>query len=313
MRRGFVGTVVVGCAMVTFGAGQVCRAADFESLLGLPANAVENKGALVICGGGDLPEQIFDEFVALAGGVNAKIVMIPTAYPFDSLAEAERCYGGWFELDVASVHFIDSSSRDAADDDELIDALHHATGVWLGGGDQGRLADIYVGTKVQKAIQKVVERGGVVGGTSAGASAMSDLMIRYGSSSRAKLDQGLGLLNRAVVDQHFTQRARIRRLRRILEEHPDMIGLGIDEGTALIVRGNHLKVIGESKVIICRGATDQRVEWLDELSPGEEAHLVVVDAQNEQSFRTVALERPVVQSSDEQEEISDAEADDEDV
>jgi cyanophycinase len=106
------------------------------------------------------------------------------------------------------------------------------------------------GTKTEKAVREALDRGGVVGGTSAGAAAMSRLMIRYGGTS-AVLGSGFGLLDKAVVDQHFAQRGRYGRLLGVLDDHPELMGIGVDERTAAIVQGNSLRVLGESQVAVC--------------------------------------------------------------
>ena len=108
----------------------------------------------------------------------------------------------------------------------------------------------------KQALRGVLERGGIIGGTSAGAAIMSRLMIRYGSP-KAVVDAGFNLLNLAVVDQHFLRRNRQERLLGVLNEHPEMIGLGIDEGTALVVEGDHLRVMGQSEVVVCKSAGEQ--------------------------------------------------------
>src|SRR5262249_44462157 len=153
----------------------------------------------------------------------------------DSMRQA---YSGWQRVGARSVDYLDATSREEADSDRFSRPLREATGVWLAGGGQGRLADMYVGTKTEKLVKKVLGRGGVVGGTSAGASAMSHTMIRYGSPTSAKLDRGLGLAENAIIDQHFLVRKREPRLLGALAENPSLIGLGVDEGTAAVVQGN---------------------------------------------------------------------------
>ena len=163
------GAVLVMIAVATTVVPAKADDEDDRNILGLPEQAVSNQGTLVVCGGGTMPEEVYDKFVELAGGSQARIVLIPTAYPFDSLEAAKRRYSGWRDLDVESVDFLDTDSSDQADMDDFVEPLRKATGVWITGGEQGRLADIYAGTKVEKEIRGVLERGGVVGGTSAGA------------------------------------------------------------------------------------------------------------------------------------------------
>ncbi|MEX0586594.1 MAG: cyanophycinase [Pirellulales bacterium] len=222
-----------------------------ENLLGLPPQTMENRGALVICGGGRLPESVYQQFVDLAGGKKARVVLIPSAWPFASLDDAKRRNSGWSDYDLASLDYIDAKTRDEADDEKFVAPLKEATGVWITGGRQGRLASLYSGTKTEAAIKEVLARGGAIGGTSAGAAIMSQVMIRYGAARNLMVERGFGLLTQAVVDQHFTERKREPRLLSVLEKHPEKLGLGVDEGTALVVQGNRLRVVGRSQVTVC--------------------------------------------------------------
>jgi cyanophycinase len=268
-----------------------------ENILGLPEMAGPASGSLVICGGGDLPDEIYDEFIRLAGGTEARIIVIPTAWPYASMGAIEYRYAGWRRAEVESVEFLDTNSRVDANSPEFLRPLTKATGVWIAGGVQGRLADLFAGTRLEDEIKDVVRRGGVVGGTSAGASIMSRVMIRTGSSSAAKIDRGLGLLSRAVIDQHFTQRRRLERLLGVIQENPEQIGLGIDENTALIVEGNQLRVIGQSRVTVCVGrGFDTPV--VRRLKSGDQAELLVRSSDNHPGntvvLRTMRREREVV-------------------
>ena len=102
---------------------------------------------------------------------------------------------------------------------------------------------------------------------------MSQKMIRSGSSSRAVTDRGLGLISLAVIDQHFLARRRLPRLLDLLSDESEMIGLGIDERTALVVQGKRARVIGASRVVVCRGATHDRDAWVHYLEPGDDCDL----------------------------------------
>ena len=160
------------------------------------------------------------------------------------------------------------------------------------GGYQGRLADLYGGTRVEFALRQVLERGGVVGGTSAGAAVLSRLMILQGSSNELSLGRGFGLLEQAVVDQHFSQRDRHARLLRVLDEHPGLVGLGIDEDTALVVQANHLRVLGESHVTVCLPAEASHATLLYRLNPGDEVELTPATPAPRDLPLRVALRRP---------------------
>lgn len=248
-----------------------------DNVLGLPPKAIRNEGALVICGGGDVPDAAYKRFLELAGGSEARLIVIPTAARFENFAAIKRHYEDWKELNVASFEFIDTESRAEANDMAFVEPLRKATGVWIAGGEQGRLTDIYGGTQVEKAILAVVERGGVVGGNSAGSAIMSKTMIRYGRKpDDVVTDDGFGLLTRAVIDQHFSQRRRLNRLVGVLYDHPGKLGVGIDENTALVVRGDRLAVYGDASVTICMAAAESRPQWVRKLKSGEEAKLTLV-------------------------------------
>ena len=272
VRRVSVGLVLAAASL--FVATRMLTAAE-DNLLGLPSKAVPHGGSVMICGGGELPDEVYDEFVRLAGGRQARLVLIPSAYPYDDRAHIERAFRGWKEYEVASFDFLDTDDPEEADDDEFVAPLKKATGVWIAGGAQGRLVDRYVGRKVQAALQEVVERGGVVAGYSAGAAIMSNTIIRYGSSDGPVLDHGFALLGRTVCDSHFSERNRHTRLLGVLAEHPHLIGLGVDEGAGLIVRGNHLRMLGSgsASVIVSRGAAGPMV--IHRMKAGDESDVML--------------------------------------
>jgi cyanophycinase len=249
-----------------------------DNILGLPEKAIARSGKLVVAGGGHVPDEIYDEFVRLAGGERARIVLIPSAYPYSSAQHIRNRFAGWRGYNVRSFELLHTDDPDTANDDAFVKPLASATGVWIAGGAQGRLTYRYGKSKVEAAVRGVLERGGVVGGTSAGAAVLSQVMIRDGSPAEAVVDDGFGLMSRAVIDQHFSQRGRHTRLLGVLDEHPEMIGLGVDEGTALIVEGNHLRVIGASRVTICLSRTTEDAMALYRLGPNERADLIELRA-----------------------------------
>jgi cyanophycinase len=267
-------------------------AADDTNILGLPAKAVEAKGTLLIAGGGATPGEVYDEFVRLAGGKKARIVLVPSAHDYEGLEQIRYRFSGWFSYEVASFQFLDTNSRETADKDEFVKPLLEATGVWFSGGDQTRLTERYLGTKVQAALYKILERGGVVGGISAGAAVQSSTMMRDGWTE-PELGDGLGLASKAVIDTHFSERGRHTRLLRALDERPGFVGLGLDEGAALVVQGSHLKAIGRSTVTVCVSSREDQPVVLHRLKSGQEADLIKVTADKpaKQPNLNVALER----------------------
>lgn len=207
-------------------------------------------GTLLISGGGQLPPMIRQRFVELAGGHNARIVVIPAEVVDESSIQQYR--DSWDEFQIQSVEILNADSRTQADDPEFSKALESATGVWLGGGQQTWLAAWYGRTLVESRLKELLARNGVIGGTSAGAAVMSRVMIAGG---REKPTMGLGfdLIPGCIIDQHFIRRNRLNRLRVALEQHPDLVGFGIDEGAALEfgVESGSFRVLGQSTVVAC--------------------------------------------------------------
>ncbi|HEX3870862.1 MAG TPA: cyanophycinase [Pirellulales bacterium] len=214
----------------------------------------EPGGTLIICGGGEVPDEIAKRFVRLAGGRKARLVIIPTAhYNADEVDPKDphivEVTQDWKNLGVESAVFLHTRSRELADDPKFVAVLDDATGVWLEGGDQEWLTAPYTNTLFEDALQELLARGGVIGGNSAGAACMTRVMIAAGRDPRE--GEGFDLLPGAVVDQHFLKRNRLKRLLGFLNLHPSLIGFGIDERTALVVRvrDTRLTVIGESYVV----------------------------------------------------------------
>jgi cyanophycinase len=193
----------------------------------------------LLVGGGALTRAIAQEFIRLAGGKKARIVVIPSASrrarPVFSVRRWQR-----FGVRVTVLHARD---RKEAARSELYKCLEGATGVWIGGGDQGRLTYLFARTVLADKLKAILARGGVVGGTSAGAAVVTNLMVRGRGTER-----GFGLLDGCVVDTHFTQRKRYDRLKRIIDGHPKLIGLGIDVNTALVILGKNYRLFGSGTV-----------------------------------------------------------------
>lgn len=207
-------------------------------------------GALVLVGGGGVPDAIRDCFLALAGGKQARLVVIPTANLKAEQPDELKSWAYWKAQDVASVELLHTRRRDHADDPRFAGRLARATAVWLVGGDQARLIEAYHGTAVERELRRLLERGGVLGGTSAGAAVLGPLMIRRGEKV-AEVGPGFAFLPGVVVDQHFMQRQREPRLLGVVDRHPEYLGLGIDEQTAVVVQGHRLSVVGNAEVRVC--------------------------------------------------------------
>lgn len=242
----------------------------------LQAPAAFGSGSLVICGGADIPAAAMERFVELAGGKKARIVVITSTMRPDAVQEE---VDEWLELldddKVASVEILHTRSHDRADEETFVKPLREATGVWFTGGNQAVLADTYLGTRTEKELRKLLDREGVIGGISAGAAVMSQVMIR-GGDDHAEIGEGFGFLPGAVVDQHFLVRNRQARLMSVLEKNPSLFGLGIDEGTALIIEGRRISVVGSSHVVVCMPGSDEREEIVRLLKDGDEDDLILL-------------------------------------
>jgi cyanophycinase len=232
-------------------------------------------GSLVIVGGGTLPDAVRDRFLELAGGKKARLVIIPTASELDHNNKEFSSYEYWKKQPTESVTLMHTLDRDKANESAFVKPLTEATGVWLGGGDQERLTAAYHGTAVEKELRKVMARGGVIGGTSAGASAMSSLMIVSGNPD-ARVGPGFGLLEGVVIDQHFHNRNRLKRLQGVLNKHTDYRGVGIDEETAVVVKGHTGTVMGNANVRVCVPSTVCELEAVRVLKAGDRIDLDVL-------------------------------------
>lgn len=250
-------------------AGQTVRAND-----DLPEKAADGMhGKLVICGGGVLPAQLRNRFIELAGGPAARIVIITTASVYADTDKMEGKLAFWREQTFAGLSVLHTRSRRTANEADFAHPLRDATGVWFVGGNQNWLTDTYLGTLTEQEIRSVLARSGVVGGTSAGAAIMSPIMIRR-DRPQLETGPGFGFLPGTVVDQHFLKRNRQGRLLKVLDSHPNLMGLGIDEGTGVVVEGNHISVVGDSQVIVCRSSsTTEGAETVQSLVAGAEADL----------------------------------------
>lgn len=213
----------------------------------------EQSGSLVICGGGELPEDVLNRFVELASGEKGKLVVIPTAGTDEGIADQSAMIKLWTKRGIGSVTVLHSRDQTIADSAEFVKSLEDATAVWFGGGQQSRLADAYLGTATEKAILEVFHRGGVIGGTSAGAAIQSRVMIQSGNPV-PKITTGFDLLPGAIIDQHFLYRNRFTRLQTAVREHPGRIGVGIDEETAVVFHEGQCHVLGDSYVTLIAAA-----------------------------------------------------------
>jgi cyanophycinase len=221
-------------------------------------------GTLVIAGGGNLAGTgIMERFIALAGGPDAKVVIVPTAggnrRPDGALIpyEAERVLAPWRALGLTNVHMLHTHDPQVADTPAFAALLADARGVWFNGGRQWNLVDSYAGTRTLRGFHDVLTRGGVIGGSSAGATIQGTYLVRGAISGSQVMmapepehQDAFNFLRRSAIDQHVDARNRWNDLLPVMERFPDYLGLGISEGTALVVRRDSFEVIGKADVAI---------------------------------------------------------------
>ncbi|RMH23106.1 MAG: cyanophycinase [Acidobacteria bacterium] len=212
------------------------------------------RGSLVLAGGGSRDGAILERFLELAGGPQAPIVVIPTA---GGGAEYGPYWRGLLPLRRAgatNLTVLHTADRRQAESEDFVRPLRAARGVWFTGGRQWRLADAYLGTRVERELWALLERGGVIGGTSAGATIQGSYLARGDTRTNTIMmgdhERGFGFLKNVAVDQHLLKRNRQFDLIEIVRAHPEILGIGLDENTAIVVRGDRFEVIGSSYVAI---------------------------------------------------------------
>jgi cyanophycinase len=211
-------------------------------------------GSLVIVGGGMRDPAILERFLQLAGGTQAPIVVIPTAGGGEEYDEFYRGLAMFHELGAFNLTVLHTYDPEVADSEEFSRPLRDANGVWFPGGRQWRLADAYLGTRTEEELWGVLERGGVIGGSSAGATIQGSYLVRGDTRTNTIMmgdhEVGFGFLKNTAIDQHLLKRNRHFDLIRVIEAHPELLGIGLDEDTAIVVRGDRFEVVGASYVAI---------------------------------------------------------------
>ena len=235
---------VVGAALLT-----LFLAAHPETASAQPCPCVgPDRGAIIAAGGGQLDESIYRRFVELAGGADARVVLIPTAGTEYGGHDGWRAIEKLREAGVEKLEILHTRSRDVADLEGFASPLENATGVWFSGGHQWRLVDVYLDTETHRELTEVLERGGVVGGNSAGASALASFLLRGGTYNgeiiATERAEGFGFLHNVAIDQHLMERGRENEMFEVLQREPHLLGIGLNEGSAIVVTGNLARVIG---------------------------------------------------------------------
>jgi cyanophycinase len=212
-------------------------------------------GALVIHGGGSGAAEAFERFMKLAGGPNSQIVIIPTAAGDDNYEHFDHLVMRRLRgLGAVNLRVLHAKSRSEANSDEFAAVIAIARGIWFTGGRQWRLADTYVGTKAERAMHDLLDRGGVIGGGSAGATIQGSYLVRGDTRGAMVMmgdhELGFSFLKNVAIDQHLLSRNRQFDMVDLVRAHPDLLGIGLDENTAIVVKNDSFEVLGEGYVAI---------------------------------------------------------------
>jgi cyanophycinase len=208
---------------------------------------------LIVIGGGQIGPEIWERFFRLAGGSAQPIVFIPTAgdaEKYDDAALATLRKAG-----ATNLTLLHTRDRKVADSEAFVEPLRKARGVFFGGGRQWRLADAFLGTRTERELKALLDRGGVIAGSSAGATIQGSFMVRgdvSGNEIMVSPDHihGMGFLTDSAIDQHLITRHREKDLVPVIDERPELLGIGLDERTAIVVHQDQFEVVGPSKVAI---------------------------------------------------------------
>ncbi len=213
------------------------------------------KGSLIIIGGGGSTPKIWAKFTELAGGKDkARIIVITTASGDSAEFSTGTVKSVIKGTGVQNVTIVHTGDLEVANSDKFVNLINNATGVFFDGGRQWRPADSYLNTRAHQAFFDLLNRGGVIAGSSAGASIQGSFLWR-GDTEGAQIlvgdhTQGLGFLKNSVLDQHVMTRNRIFDLTDFIKQAPELIGIGLEQATAVLVQRDTLTVIGKAYALI---------------------------------------------------------------
>jgi len=211
-------------------------------------------GALIVVGGNMQDERIVKRFIDLAGGPDSPIVVIPTAGGAENYDQYWQGLRQFKDAGAKNLTVLHTYDRTVADTEKFVEPLTHARGVFFDGGRQWRLADAYLNTLTHRELQNLLNRGGVIGGSSAGATIIGSFLVRGDTKGNETMigdhTAGLGFLKNVGIDQHLLKRNRVFDMLEVIRAYPNLLGIGIDEDTAIVVEGDQFEVIGKSYVVI---------------------------------------------------------------
>jgi cyanophycinase len=221
------------------------------------------RGALVIAGGNLKDPAIYRKFIDLAGGPEARFIIVPTAGGNRTGRGEVREYkeetviASWLARGLKNVKMLHTHDKKIADTEEFVKDLKDANAVWFDGGRQWNIVDSYAGTRTYDEFHKVLERGGVIGGSSAGATIQGDYLVRGAISGPNVMmspepdhQKAFCFLRKTAIDQHINTRNRWDDLIPLIKKMPELLGIGLSEDTAIIVQGDRFEVMGKWKVAV---------------------------------------------------------------
>jgi cyanophycinase len=250
----------------------------FLFILNINAQTTSNpyfnyKGKLIIIGGGSIPDSLFSFFANYMGGKDQPIVYIPTATTDEEYIQKGEHLIKFSSRGFTNLSTIHTRNKKEADDPKNIALLRNAKGLYFGGGDQQLIADAYAGTKLYDEFIALLDRGGVIMGTSAGATIMGSLMVggdaRDDISKKYAFNPAFSFMTNTALDQHVLARNRQFDLIPVIEHYPGTLGIGMDESTAIIVEAGKFKVWGNSYAMLYdpKDWAAQKKKWGAVLKP----------------------------------------------
>ncbi len=232
-------------------AGALCLASIVRAQEHGPAH-----GSLVISGGAEQTTEIYKRFIELAGGPDSLILVVPTSGGAAKYDDSCDCLDWLKRSGAKNLRILHTTNRAVANSAAFVEPLRIARGVWFAEGNSWRFQDAYLDTRFQTEVLALLGRGGVVGGGSAGARIQSDyLPLRSPEPASRAIPQsrwrsGFALVRKVIIDPHVLARNRQFDLIGMVNAHPDMLGIGIDENTAIVVHGDRFEVIGASYAVV---------------------------------------------------------------
>ena len=267
-----------------------------------PVKVGPPNGTVIAVGGGAQGPEIYKAFIDAAGGPDALILDVPNnSIPERTSAAPDWVGEGLRKNGAHNVRVLFTQSREVADSDAFVAIIKKARGIWFDGGRQYLDIAAYGGTKSERAFRGVLERGGVIGGSSAGMAVLGDFLVRGAPSNNNYIEdypgheRGFGYLRDTATDMHVVARERLPDLTDVIARHPGVLGISADEGTAWVIHGDTGHIIGRDKAFVytANGPKDKGVPYLM-LHPGDSYNLYTRQVVSRASDRSPVSEQLIV-------------------